>query len=107
MSSLSNQVNHFIDGTNYYAKRNSTISEKDVDIFVIGKDGRIGSIWLNKRTQTFDVIWHVDIVNSLKFKMELPMHATDKRSSKIVNWRTYQKIDNNCLSAMLENLAKI
>lgn len=98
--------NKFLEGSEYYCKRNTTINEKDIDLFKKGIDKRIGHIWPKKQTHTVDFCLENDYIVPLRLKMELP-HDKDVKPGRYLNQRCFDKISIEMACKILDNISKV
>lgn len=99
-------INKILDGTDYYAQRNSTIGEKNIDIFKKGVSGRVGHLWPRKREQIIHVNFTLDIVEQLGKKMQLPPDS-DVKEGRYLKWRAFRGLDFKTAMEMVNKLGKI
>ena len=99
-------LNDALKGTDYYAQRNSTIGERNVDIFKQGVSGRVGHLWPRKRNQIIHVNFTLDIVEQLGKKMQLPPDS-DVKEGRYLKWRAFRGLDFKTAMEMVNELANI
>ena len=99
-------LNRVFEGTEYRAKRNKTIGEKDVDIFKGTGTKRIGHLWPRKRDQVIHVNFTSEICDRLKECMELPKDS-DVKPGRNMNWRAFKNLDYETAMKIVEEVAKL
>lgn len=99
-------LNEVLADTEYYAERNSTVGEKNVDIFKKGVSGRVGHLWPRKRDQIIHVNFTNDIVEQLERRMDMPQD-TDVKKGRYLNWRAYKELDYATTMKIVSELAEI
>ena len=99
-------INDVLEGTDYYAKRNSTIGEKNVDIFKKGVNGRVGHLWPRKRDRIIHVNFTLDIVEQMGKRMQLPPDS-DVKEGRYIKWRAFRNLDFMTAMAMVNELVNI
>ena len=96
-------INEVLDGTDYYAQRNSTIGEKNVDIFKKGVSGRVGHLWPRKRDKNTHVNFMLDIVEQLGQRMQLPPDS-DVKEGRYLKWRAFRGVSFKTAMGMINEL---
>ena len=99
-------INDVLEGTDYYAKRNSTIGEKNVDIFKKGVNGRVGHLWPRKRDRIIHVNFTLDIVEQMGKRMQLPPDS-DVKEGRYLKWRAFRNLDFKTAMDMVNELVNI
>ena len=84
-------LSDILAGTKYSVSRNSTIGEKDVDIFVEGEEKRIGQIWPKKRDRRFELTipkeWYSEKIKSL-----LPEPKSERVNDYYFPYTNYEQL---------------
>lgn len=99
-------LNGVLEGTEYYVERNSTIGEKNLDVFRKGIQGRIGHLWPRKRERVIHINFTTDIVEQLQSRMDMPEESEVKDGKKL-NWRAYRGVDFETTMNMMKELSRI
>lgn len=94
------------EGTEYYAERNRTFGEKDVDIFKGAGINRIGHLWPRKRNHVIHVNFTNEICDRLSKRMELPKDS-DVKPGRNMNWRAFKNLDFATAMKIVNEVAKL
>lgn len=96
-------MNRALAGTDYYAERNTSLGEKNVNLFKKGTTGRVGHFWPRKRERVIHANFTLDIVEQLESKMDMP-EDSDVKEGRYLGWRAYRGIDFATVMKMIEVL---
>ena len=80
-----------LSGSVYWVERNSTVGEKNLDIFEKGDTRRVGSIWPKTTYQSMDLIFTTDMVKKIEKRVELP-EDHDVKKGRYPGERLYKKV---------------
>ena len=80
-----------LSGSVYWVERNSTVGEKNLDIFEKGDIRRVGQIWPKTTYQSMDLIFTTDMIKKLEKRVELP-EDHDVKKGRYPGERLYKKV---------------
>ena len=88
LSQMVNVCNEIFQNTDFKPERNSTLGEKDVDVFFRGDPSRICHIWPKMRDRLFDVWLRPDFYSKVVSKLsqlgiQLGTNKTDWASGRV------------------------
>lgn len=106
LKQLASLLNDKLKGSDYYVERNSTIGEKNLDLFKQGNPKRVGHIWPKKREQVMHASFTNDIVRQLACRIEMPQDC-DVKKGRNLDWRQYRNLSLDMLIEMISELATI
>ena len=72
-------LSDILDGTGYFVRRNVKFGERDVDIFKIGEDKRVGQIWPKKYDQRFELTLPKELISGDVLEL-LPEPTSERRN---------------------------
>ena len=93
-----------LEGTDYYALRNSTKGEKCVSLMKKNESSRVGHIWPKKRSQAVDVCLTKNLAQVISTKLSLPQ-TTEVKKDQLPEWCGFSKVSYEKTIEIIKALA--
>ncbi len=89
---LQTVFSRFLSGSDYSVARNTTKKEQNLNIFRKGCARRIGQVWPKVQSQTMDLIFTIEEIDSLKTKVNLPIDCDVKQPGRYPGLRKFKGV---------------
>ena len=89
LKSIKYTLSKILEGTEYYVERNKKDGEKDIDLFKIGCEKRIGQLWPKKRKQFIELTLPKELL-STKVRQLLPQPTSQRANDCYYPQSTYE-----------------
>ena len=95
-----------LSDSDYYIIRNTTVKEQNLNIFRKGKARRIGQVWPKVRSQTMDLVFTIEEIDSLRTKVNLPPECDVKQAGRYPGLRRFRSVDLDQGTEIIKALAR-